>query len=296
MKRTILSLLFVLSIAQSPSKAEEIIIQPGDTLSEIANNYGISVRKIMDLNKLYNADNLEIGQKIILPTNARRYNSEGKVKHTVLPGENIGKIAKMYRIQKKDILNINNIYDPDILYPGQILILPKEAMQINKAQANKKSFHIISKGETLYKVADYYNKKVEDLIAINRISNPNSIKPGDKIFLGKHNQKTSSNVGDSSNILKKNKSNNLALSFKRNSIDEWRKYGPLEINWTKWKVFEGSLVAPAINNNGKPLLLAVNCTSSKLTWRASKDNWKKWFLPKKDFEFNLIDDLCINSN
>ncbi len=96
--------------------------------------------------------------------------------------------------------------------------------------------------------------------------------------------------------MKKSEQTNLTFSTKKNSNYEWRRYGTLEVNLSKWEDFEGSVVTPAINKSGKPLLIAINCKSSKLTWRGSKGDWKKWFSPIDDYEFKLLDQLCENTN
>ncbi len=293
MKKITVILFILLSILESPSKSQEIEVREGNTLSQIANDYNVTVRSLMDANQLYNADKLEIGQKLKLPDGAINRKHLGHVKHIVSSGENINKIATLYSIKKRDIVEINDLINPDLLYPGQVLFLPKEA---TKTITSESDFHVVSKGETLYKVSKYYGKSVKDLIEINNIEDPNNLKPGTKLHLKSYKAiipegKTSTN----NKLVRNGEGEKLTLSIKKNNIDEWRKYGPLEINWSQWEAFEGSLIAPAINNNGKPLLIAVNCNSSRLTWRDPNSNWKKWLTPIKDFEYNLLDQLCENS-
>ena len=92
-------------------------------------------------------------------------------------------------------------------------------------------FHILSKGETLYKIANHYKKSLKDLIAINNIEDPSNLKPGKKIILKRLKEKQSTKD----------------FFSKSNSINDWRKYGPLEINWSQWDIFKGSQIAPAIH-------------------------------------------------
>ena len=229
-----------------------------------------------------------------MPYNAKKKASRSNKKHIVLAGENIISISKLYSINKKEIIDINNLINPDFLYPGQVLILPKTAQ---KEVTEDLDFHVISRGDTLYKISKYYNKSIEDLISINDIYEPDILKPGTKVFLKSSKGIISKGAENSNNkSMQKSFSKKLTVSTQKNSSDEWRSYGPLEINWSRWSPFEGSLVTPAIHNNGNPLLLAINCNSSKLTWRASKGNWKKWLAPQEEFEFTLLDQLCKNTN
>ena len=131
-----------------------------------------------------------------------------------------------------------------------------------------------------------------DLIKINRIENPSNISLGEKIFLkpkinGDNNHSTT-------NPEKKSGKANLLLTFQKNQKDEWRTFGPLDINWSKWQPFEGSLVAPAVHQNGKPIIIAINCNSTKLTWGGSKSRWERWLTPIEQFEFNILDQACDN--
>ena len=274
-KRNLIFFIF-LAISFSSTNAQEVKVKKGDTLSQIANDYNISLREIMDANNLYSADKLRVGQIINLPKGAIKESSPIGLKYIVSKGDNIAKIASLYSIQENDIITINKLLNPDILYPGQVLLLPKEARKNISISSN---FHIISKGETLYKISKHYNKSIEDLIAINSLEDPDNLSPGDKIFLKRPIKKQS----------------NIQQLFQKDSINEWRQYGPLEINWSQWGPFEGSIIAPAIHKNGTPIYIAVNCNSSKLTWRGSNRKWEKWFTPTEDFEFTVLDQVCKNT-
>jgi LasA protease len=51
----------------SATLPSEYIVQPGDTLSAIAVNYNLSLQSILTINRIQNADLLEIGQVLIFP-------------------------------------------------------------------------------------------------------------------------------------------------------------------------------------------------------------------------------------
>ena len=123
MKKNTLIFLFFIAIYQLPLRAQQIIIIEGDTLSKIANDYNISVSSIIDANKLDNADQLSVGQKIDLPKGAIRESLSKNIKHIVSKGETISYISKKYSVNKNDIIYLNNLKNPDLLYPGQTLFL-----------------------------------------------------------------------------------------------------------------------------------------------------------------------------
>ena len=45
------------------------VVKKGDTIYKIANEYGVSAEKIIELNELENPDNLVVGQTIVIIAN-----------------------------------------------------------------------------------------------------------------------------------------------------------------------------------------------------------------------------------
>lgn len=76
------------------------------------------------------------------------------------------------------------------------------------------------------------------------------------------------------------------------SAGDWRSYGPLQIDWSKWQAMGGSHVAPSLNSDGKARYLAVNCTARKLNRTTASGQWNSWESPQEDFETKLVQDLC----
>jgi LysM repeat protein len=73
---------------------------------------------------------------------------------------------------------------------------------------------------------------------------------------------------------------------------DWRSYGPLQVDWANWQPMGGSYVAPTLNGDGKPVYLAVNCGARKLNATSQSGQWKSWDAPQTDFEEQLISDIC----
>ncbi len=113
-------------------------VQPYQTLSTIAQAYGVSVDTILALNRLLIDTPLQIGQKLIIqpsqitPSPTRRPltpiekltpASDGKYYHTVKSGENPAWIADLYKVSLKDLLLWNGLNMSSVLQPNQKLIL-----------------------------------------------------------------------------------------------------------------------------------------------------------------------------
>ena len=46
---------------------QKYVVQPGDTLAAIAEEFGVTVQELIDANRLDNPDVLRVGQKVIIP-------------------------------------------------------------------------------------------------------------------------------------------------------------------------------------------------------------------------------------
>lgn len=107
-------------ISQKPrSEIIEYKAQSGDTISSIAQKFGISTDTIKWANNLENIDALKPDQVIkILPVTG--------VSHTVKAGDTLESVAKKYSAQSQAILDFpfNDVPDDFELKIGQLLIIP----------------------------------------------------------------------------------------------------------------------------------------------------------------------------
>lgn len=118
---------------QEETKKEEVIttfeytVKPGDTLSEIAKKYGVSVDDIVKINKIKNKNlifvgqklKIEVGQVIEIPTN----NTNIPDTYTVKKGQTLSGIGEEVKVSWKTIAKLNGISSPYVIYPGQVLKL-----------------------------------------------------------------------------------------------------------------------------------------------------------------------------
>jgi len=99
------------------TQIETYTVASGDTLSGIADKFGISIATIMWANNLTVHDFIQPGQKLtILPTTGIQY----KVKD----GDTITKIAATYGVNADDIKSWNGVSDETKLQKGQELLIP----------------------------------------------------------------------------------------------------------------------------------------------------------------------------
>lgn len=109
----------------SEKPRDEIIeyeVKGGDTVSGVAQEFGVTVDTIRWANNLEDADDIHPGDKLkILPV--------AGVAHTVQSGDTIFSVAKKYRAEPQAILDFpfNDVGDDFALRIGQVLIIPDGA-------------------------------------------------------------------------------------------------------------------------------------------------------------------------
>ena len=92
-------------------------VRRGDTLSSIAARYDSTVSAISGTNDLSNPNLIYVGERLLIPT-VRQYNG---TTYTVRSGDTLSEIAARYHISVASLVNENNIANPNLIYPGQIL-------------------------------------------------------------------------------------------------------------------------------------------------------------------------------
>lgn len=94
-------------------------VRAGDTLWTIAERFGINPSTIVWANELTNADELAIGQRLIIPP-------VNGILHRARPGETLEGLADRYGVSRQDIIAFapNGLGGVTTLAPGQELMIP----------------------------------------------------------------------------------------------------------------------------------------------------------------------------
>lgn len=102
------------------------IVEPGDTLSTIAQKFNVSQNTIRWANSLDIKSTLRVGQRLlILPVTG--------VRHTVVRGDTLASIAKKYKADTTEVARYNGLSVGDSLTIGQIIIVPDGEITQNQA-------------------------------------------------------------------------------------------------------------------------------------------------------------------
>lgn len=110
----------------------EHIVEVGDTISSIAEQFGISQNTILWANDLNSKSVIAPGKKlVILPVTG--------IIHVVKNKDTVSQLAKIYKVNKDDIVSFNNLPETGEIFIGDILIIPngQKPEQIQSAPASK---------------------------------------------------------------------------------------------------------------------------------------------------------------
>jgi murein DD-endopeptidase MepM/ murein hydrolase activator NlpD len=99
----------------------EYTVESGDTLSSLAEQFGISLDTILWANDLSRKSALKIGQKLVIPPISG-------VIHHVKSRDTVSEIASIYKAKTSEIVAFNDLSDENDIYIGDILIIPNGVM------------------------------------------------------------------------------------------------------------------------------------------------------------------------
>ncbi len=98
------------------------VVRVGETLAAIARRYDTTVSDILmqnpqviDPTRLYAGTRLTIHRGYVSPV----------VVHVVGPGETLASVAVRYRVSMQDVVQANGLANPNLIKPGQRLIIPR---------------------------------------------------------------------------------------------------------------------------------------------------------------------------
>lgn len=170
MPRLFVAFVSILLISAYATGAERHVVAKGDTLTSIADKYGVTVEELTRANQLRDADAINPGQTLIVPSQ-----SASSMTHKVKKGETLSSIAKQYGVGTNELAGLNGIRNADVLQPGQELQVPLEQLAYVE--------HTVARGETVAEIATRYNVTVNEIVRANLLRNANLVNQGQKLII-----------------------------------------------------------------------------------------------------------------
>ena len=160
-------------------------VKRGDTLSQIARSYGVTVNEIASQNGIQNPNLIYVGQTLVIP----KQNNNGQITYIVKRGDTLSQIARSYGVTVNEIASQNGIQNPNLIYVGQTLTIPTQI-------SNSTIIYRVKRGDTLSEIARNYGVTVNEIVSQNKIQNPNLIFPGQKLIIQIKRISRTNNIND----------------------------------------------------------------------------------------------------
>jgi len=182
-------------------------IRKNETLSHIAQQYGISVNSIMAMNRLSSRHSIREGKSLIIPlpasykvatqkSRARKpvklpdLSDRGyrKVVHVVEPGDSLWLISHRYGVSVSSLRKWNRKHSSSRIRPGQKIVVwlkgptPQNPPKVAKAPPGKgqggEIWYTVKSGDSLWEIAREFDVTVAQLSRWNQIDIRRPIRPG----------------------------------------------------------------------------------------------------------------------
>lgn len=191
-------------------------VQSGDTLSGIALKFSTTSSKLAQLNSISNPNLIYVGQRLLVNQSSNSNSSSSgqssstttnteasAASYTVKSGDTLSGIASQYNTTVNQIVSLNQLSNPNLIYVGQVLKL-KNSQTTNSSSSSSSTAtttagtYTVKAGDTLSAIASRYSTSSSTLASLNSLSNPNLIYVG-QVLKVSSNTSTSSSTSSSAN-------------------------------------------------------------------------------------------------
>ena len=199
-------------LAEVPERArlnwQEVVIHSGDTLSQIAQMYGTSLKTLKRFNGL-RSSRIRVGQKILVPThNPKTLSAAYRKRHAgpiyrVRKGDSLWLIARRTGTRLNDLMRMNGIGPRDLIRPGQTLRLAEETAQAEVAirvatnavlpaatqprelrpEVTRTIHYTVRRGDSLSRIAGKFAVGATEIAAWNNLNIDKYLFPGQSLTL-----------------------------------------------------------------------------------------------------------------
>ena len=185
----------------SNEKQKYYTVKRGDSLSSIAERFGVTVAQLREWNGI-EADDINAGVRIAVDASASRRVSKSESKpevktstYTVKKGDGLGAIAERHRMTLQEIRELNGLKDNNIQAGQKLKVTGKASEERSEKPEAKSSTYTVKKGDSLGAIAERFGVTVDQLRDWNGIKG-NNIQAGQKLTIGGK-SKSSSKAGSS---------------------------------------------------------------------------------------------------
>jgi LysM repeat protein len=186
-----------------PGLAGQVVVKQGETLSDIAARYHVSVDRLLQLNGIKDPKALQVGSRLTVPGapsspsragggggggGGGATGGSGRGNCTVKSGETISEIADRYGIGANRLLELNGIRDAKGLQVGSRITVPtagpakpSRAPGASSPASRGPANYTVKAGETISEIADRYGISANRLLELDDIRDAKGLQVGSRI-------------------------------------------------------------------------------------------------------------------
>lgn len=169
------------------------VVQRGETLFRIAQQYGLTTDSIARANNIINPSNILVGQRLLIPLTVEVALEVPEV-YIVRPADTLVNIAQAFNLEVSTLTALNGLENPNAIYAGQSLLirgtLPEvptdgsapEITDVVEAQLPTTTLvHRVQPGDNLFSIAQRFGVTMESIQSANQITDPSRILVGQEL-------------------------------------------------------------------------------------------------------------------
>ena len=146
-------------------------VQPGDTLSGIAAKFGTTYQILSAINGIGDPNQIWPGQVLKVTGTASQEST-----YYVQSGDTLSSIATKFGTTISNLVSINHISNPNVIYVGQ-------KIYVGEATQGQSNAYTVQAGDTLSAIASKFGTNWQALAQKNGLANPNVIYVGQTLTI-----------------------------------------------------------------------------------------------------------------
>ncbi len=168
-----------IALVAVPAHAQDYVVQPGDTVTAIARDHGVSVSTIVTANRLDTRATIYAGQRLTLPEGSTaQVPTAVPTTYVVSKGDTLWAIADRFGTSVAALQLSNGMLDSTLIRIGETLALPigSKADASPSPSASPSSAYVVQSGDSLWSIAQKFGTSVAQLAKLNGVENPSLIR------------------------------------------------------------------------------------------------------------------------
>jgi len=167
-------------VISETSRPSTYRVKSGDTVTQIAKRFGVSIAALAKLNNLGPKSLIRVGQVIKL-VGAAAPEQEAE-SYRVKAGDTLSAIASRHKLTLSELTNINRISSSALIYPGQVLRVAKVIPSSQPPVGAPDTYQVLA-GDTLESVAQKFGMTISTLREYNNLGRASIIYVGQVLNL-----------------------------------------------------------------------------------------------------------------